>query len=91
MLFELCDLGTLGNWLLGHNKVTEDLEDKMITFSLQVARGLQQLHEHKVTLYDLMMTGVVMLGFDIRYKYCCKKQCRLADTRVHLDITSSEE
>ncbi|MRB67750.1 protein kinase, partial [Bacillus thuringiensis] len=40
LLFELCDLGRLGEWLVAQNKVTEDLEDRMITISLHIARGM---------------------------------------------------
>ena len=53
LLFELCDLGTLGSWLISQPEVTEDLQDKMITFSLHIARGLQELHAHKVKTYSI--------------------------------------
>ena len=48
LLFELCDLGPLRDWLTAQTKVTEDLADKMITFSLHIARGMQHLHSHDV-------------------------------------------
>ncbi|KAK2156244.1 hypothetical protein NP493_1987g00009, partial [Ridgeia piscesae] len=44
LLFEVCDLGRLRDWLVAQTKVTEDLEDKMITICLHIARGMKQLH-----------------------------------------------
>ncbi|KAK2176602.1 hypothetical protein NP493_652g00038 [Ridgeia piscesae] len=60
LLFELCDLGTLGSWLISQPKVTEDLEDKMITFSLHVARGLQELHTRKLVHRRLGVRNVLL-------------------------------
>ena len=33
---------------MAQTKVTEDLEDRMITISLHIARGMKQLHSHEV-------------------------------------------
>jgi len=49
LLFEVCDLGRLRDWLVAQTKVTEDLEDKMITICLHIARGMKQLHAKEVT------------------------------------------
>ncbi|KAI0210452.1 Fibroblast growth factor receptor 4, partial [Lamellibrachia satsuma] len=48
LLFELCILGRLKNWLAAQRKVTEDVEDKMITFSVHIARGMQYLHSRQI-------------------------------------------
>ena len=48
LLFELCDLGPLRDWLTAQDNVTEDFVDKTITFSLHIARGMQHLHSHQV-------------------------------------------
>ena len=52
LLFELCNLGRLKNWLAAQRKVTEDVEDKMITFSVHIARGMQYLHSQQVNTFD---------------------------------------
>ena len=84
MLFELCDLGPLGNWLLGQNTVTEDLADKMITFSLHIARGLQELHAHKVTLYNIcaicrvrfLVLTILLRNIDYKFVTTPVHQCK---------------
>ena len=48
LLFELCDLGRLKSWLAGQKKVTDEVEDKMITFSVHIARGMAYLHSKQV-------------------------------------------
>ncbi|KAK2192989.1 hypothetical protein NP493_19g12019 [Ridgeia piscesae] len=65
LLFKLCDLGTLGSWLSRQGTVTEDLADKMITFSVQIARGLQQLHVHQVIHRRLGVRNILLKTDDV--------------------------
>ncbi|KAI0236503.1 Fibroblast growth factor receptor 4 [Lamellibrachia satsuma] len=60
LLFELCDLGRLREWLVAQTKVTEDLEDKMITIGLHIARGMKQLHSHEIVHRRLGARNVLL-------------------------------
>ncbi|KAK2157675.1 hypothetical protein NP493_1862g00004 [Ridgeia piscesae] len=60
LLFEVCDLGRLRDWLVAQTKVTEDLEDKMITICLHIARGMNQLHAKKIVHRRLGARNVLL-------------------------------
>jgi len=55
LLFERCDLGRLRDWLAAQPQVTDDLQDKMITLSIQIARAMKHLHANKVSTSGLLI------------------------------------
>ena len=48
ILLELCDQ-SLTSWLKKIQKVTDDVEDNMINFCTDIARGMSHLHETGVS------------------------------------------
>ncbi|KAI0220746.1 Tyrosine-protein kinase csk-1 [Lamellibrachia satsuma] len=65
LLFELCDLGRLNDWLAAQTQLTEELQDNMITFSLQIARGMKHLHAHKIVHRRLGARNVLLKSDDV--------------------------
>ena len=52
ILMEHCTDGKLSDWLKNQSKVTSDVEDSMINFTIQVAAGMTHLHAAEVVLHS---------------------------------------
>ena len=48
ILLEFCE-PSLKDWLKSNDKVTDEVEDNMINFSTDVARGMSHLHQNGVS------------------------------------------
>ena len=51
ILLELCD-ETLRDWLKNIGTVTDELEDNMVNFCTDIARGMKHLHQNQVGRVD---------------------------------------
>ena len=56
MIMELCDMA-LKDWLASIKNVSVDVLESMLTFTLNIAQGMEHLHSIKVGLYVLIDTN----------------------------------
>ena len=58
MLLECCDI-SLKDWLSNITKVTTDELENMLTFSLNIANGVEHLHKQKVNSMDSLLRCMI--------------------------------
>ena len=54
IIFEHCNSGTLSAWLRQKTKVTGDVEELMVMFTLQIASAMEFMHDKGVSKFALL-------------------------------------